>query len=78
MVRWHHQFHGHELGQTMGDGEGRGPWSAAVHEVAELDMTWKLNHHHLVYTSINNLIFIFYFFECAVYHLIVSFTLWQK
>ena len=32
MVRWHHQFNGHELGQTPGGGEGQGglaccsPW----------------------------------------------------
>ena len=28
MVGWHHQFNGHELGQTLGDGEGQGcsPW----------------------------------------------------
>ena len=43
-VRWHHQFIGHELGQTPGDGEGQGslvccsPWG---HE--ESDMTWWLN-----------------------------------
>ena len=24
MVRWHHQLNGHELGQTLGDGEGQG------------------------------------------------------
>ena len=22
MVRWYHRFNGHELGQTLGDGEG--------------------------------------------------------
>ena len=22
MVGWHHRFNGHELGQTLGDGEG--------------------------------------------------------
>ena len=32
MVRWHHQFNGHEFEQTPGDGEGQGslaycrPW----------------------------------------------------
>ena len=36
MVGWHHRYNGHELGQTPGDGEGRGrlaccsPW---VHRV---------------------------------------------
>ena len=35
-VRWHHQFIGHELGQTPGDGEGQGrlvccsPWGQSV------------------------------------------------
>ena len=33
MVGWHHQFNGHELGQTPGDAEGQGglvhcsPWA---------------------------------------------------
>ena len=32
MVRWHHPCKGHELGQTLGDGDGQGglvccsPW----------------------------------------------------
>ena len=40
MAGWHHQCNGHELGQTLGDGEGQGalaycsPWG---HK--ELDMT---------------------------------------
>ena len=40
MVGWHHQFNGHELGQTAGDGAEEGslaccsPWSRK-----ELDMT---------------------------------------
>ena len=40
-VGWHHQFNGHERGQTLGDGEGQGrlaccrPWG---HK--ELDMVW--------------------------------------
>jgi len=43
-VGWHHQCNGHELGQTLGDGDGQGslaccsPWG---HE--ELDTTWRLN-----------------------------------
>ena len=24
MVRWHHKFNGHEIGQTPGHGEGQG------------------------------------------------------
>ena len=31
MVRWHHQFNGHEFEQTLGDNEGQGTWHAAVH-----------------------------------------------
>ena len=48
MVGWHHQFDGHELGQTLGDGEGQGsleccsPWG---HQ--ELDMTWRLNNKNI-------------------------------
>ena len=40
LARWHHQYNGHELGQTPGDGEGQGglecysPWGCK-----ELDMT---------------------------------------
>ena len=45
MVGWHHQFNGHELGQTPGDGEEQGglacssPWGQK-----ESDMTWQLNN----------------------------------
>ena len=41
---WHHQFNGHELGQTQRDGEGQGslvccsPWGCK-----ESDTTWLLN-----------------------------------
>ena len=28
MDGWHHQFNGHELGQTPGDSEGQGVWRA--------------------------------------------------
>ena len=40
MVGWHHQFHGHESEQALGDGEGQGnvaccsPWCCK-----ELDVT---------------------------------------
>jgi len=45
MVGWHHQFNGHELGQTPGDSEGQGglaccsPWGSK-----ESDVTWLLNN----------------------------------
>ena len=36
MAGWHHRFIGHEVGQTLGDGEGdREAWCATVHEVAK-------------------------------------------
>ena len=41
MVGWNHQFNGHELGQTPGDGEGQGglachsPWGHK--ELAQLE-----------------------------------------
>ena len=35
----HHQCHGHELWQTLGDGGDREAWQGAVHEVTQLDMT---------------------------------------
>ena len=40
MVGWHHGLSGHELAQALKDGEkDREAWHAAVHRVAELDMT---------------------------------------
>ena len=47
-VGWHHQFNGHELGQTLRDGEGQGslvycsPWDRK-----ELDTTWGLNNNSM-------------------------------
>ena len=35
MGGWHHWFSGHELGQTLGAGEGQGAWRAAVRGVAK-------------------------------------------
>ena len=41
---WYYQYNGHELGQTLGDGEGQGglvcfgPWGCK-----QSDMTGKLN-----------------------------------
>ena len=48
-VGWHHQFNGHELGQSLGDSEGQGglvcysPWG---HK--ELDMTYRMNWTELI------------------------------
>ena len=45
MVGLHHRCNGHELEQTLGDGEGQGslacynPWGQE-----ELDTTWPLNN----------------------------------
>ena len=33
MVGWHHQPHGDEIEQALGDGEGREDWCAEVHGV---------------------------------------------
>ena len=35
MVGWHHQLNGHEFKQTLGDGEDKEAWHAAVHGVAK-------------------------------------------
>ena len=35
MVGWHHLLNGHEFEQALGNGEGQGAWSAAVHGVAK-------------------------------------------
>ena len=45
MVGWCHWFIGHELGQTLGDGEGdREAWCAAVWgDHKESDTTWRLS-----------------------------------
>ena len=45
MAGWHHRCNGHELGKTLGDGEGQGglaccsPWGCK-----ESDMTGHLNY----------------------------------
>ena len=48
MAGWHHRCNEHELGQTLGDGEGQGglvccsPWGQK-----ELDPTGRLNNNNL-------------------------------
>ena len=45
MAGWHHRYNGHELGQTLGDGEGQrglvccSPWGCKG-----LDVTGRLNN----------------------------------
>ena len=45
MLGWHHWFNGHELGQTLGDGEGQGSLvSHSPRDCKESDMTWWPNN----------------------------------
>ena len=44
MVGWHHQFNGHELGQTLGDGEGQGSLACSSPQGwEESDTIWGIN-----------------------------------
>ena len=55
MVGWHHWLNEHGFGWTLGVGDGRGAWHAAVHGVAkswtrlsdctELILSWGWNPH---------------------------------
>ena len=46
MVEWHHQFYGHELGQTPGDREGQeGQACCSPRGRKESDTTWRLNNN---------------------------------
>ena len=53
MVGWHHCFNGHDLGQSLGDGEGQGglaccsPWG-----LKELDTAWWLNNNKIQWREI--------------------------
>ena len=42
MAGWHHQFNGHELWQTLWDGEGQEAWFAADHGITKTQ-TWLGN-----------------------------------
>ena len=61
MVGWHHRFNGHELGQTLGDGEGQESLvCCSLWGHKELDTAWRLNNKaceylilHYVVVSIN-------------------------
>ena len=69
MFRWHHQFNGHELGQTPGDGEAQGslaccsPWGCE-----KLDMTWWLNNNNHVLRLSEKMIFIILLFSAHGKH----------
>ena len=43
MFEWHHQFNGHELGQTLGDGKGQG--SLELMGVTKSRTHWWLNNN---------------------------------
>ena len=43
MVGWYHRLDGHEFEQAPGVGDGQEAWRAAVHGVAESDMTDQPN-----------------------------------
>ena len=44
MAGWHHQCNGHELGQTLGDGEGQGGLvCCSPRGLKTLDTTGQLN-----------------------------------
>ena len=48
MVGWHHQVNGHELGQTLGDGEGQGGLACCSPSGRkEPGMTERLNNNDL-------------------------------
>ena len=61
MVGWHHQFNGHRLGQTLGDGEGQG--SLESQEVTESDTTWWLNKNFFWWVWLKFLFYHFYLFK---------------
>ena len=47
MAEWYHQCNEHELGQTLGDGEGqRGLVCSSPCSCKELDMTGQLNNNN--------------------------------
>ena len=55
MVGWHHQCNGHELGQTLGDGEEQGglaccsPWGRRVgYDWATEQQVYLFSYIHLI------------------------------
>ena len=55
MVGWHHRWNGHELGQTLGDGEAQGSLVCCrPRGHKEADMAWRLNNNSLQNCEIIN------------------------
>ena len=49
IVGWHHQFNGHKLWQTRGDGDGQGgPASCSPWDLKESDTTWQLKDKNIL------------------------------
>ena len=48
MAGWHHQCNGHELGQTLGGGEGKGGLVCCSPWVTKSDMSGQLNNINVV------------------------------
>ena len=60
MVGWHHRFNGHELGQTLGDGEEQGSLACcSLWGHKELDTAERLsnNKEDAVSNVFKNLVF---------------------
>ena len=79
MAGWHYQYNEHELGQTLGDGEGQGSLgycSPLRHK--ELDMTGQLNKNNQEnyvngsYTNIYNISHQQYMHQTMRYHLLFT------
>ena len=58
IVGWHHQLHGHEFEQTLGDSEGQrrlaccSPWGCKGS-----DMTWLNNNNRIKYLMLTFIVF---------------------
>ena len=56
-VGWHHQFNGHELGQTPEDGEGQGSLvCCSLWDLKESDTTQQLNSNNKIWDHSSQII----------------------